>query len=137
MIVTEIRGNVFTAPKNAMFAHCIAADAGMGRGIAVDFVKFYPQIKRLRQMDLKVGTTYFVEPVFNLVTKRRSAGKPSYESMETTLRNFKECALAEQASLIAMPRIGCGLDRLSWPAVKALVECVFKDTEIAFWVYKL
>ena len=30
---------------------------------------------------------------------------------------------------IAMPRIGCGLDRLKWPQVKSLIEEEFTDVE--------
>ena len=35
---------------------------------------------------------------------------------------------------IAMPRIGCGLDRLKWPLVRALIKDVFRDEDIEILV---
>lgn len=39
--------------------------------------------------------------------------------------------LAEEHGVkkIAMPKIGCGLDRLQWPDVEARIRSVFDDTE--------
>lgn len=136
MLLNELKGNLFTsAPVDYKLAHCIAADAGMGRGIAVDFTHKFPQIKQLRKMELEVGKVYYIDPVFNLVTKRRSPGKPSYESMCHTLKHFREIALVAGVNKIAMPRIGCGLDRLSWPAVREMLKEVFQDVNITINVY--
>jgi O-acetyl-ADP-ribose deacetylase (regulator of RNase III) len=132
------KGNLFSSIKKTdVVAHCIAADAGMGAGIAVDFVKKYPQIKRLRNEVLKVGKTYYVSPVLNIVTKRRSPGKPSYESMCFALQNMAEVMRNNNITEVYMPKIGCGLDRLSWPAVKEQLKYVFGDSEVTFNVYYL
>lgn len=136
MIITETEGDIFTdRDPDYKLAHCIAADAGMGKGIAVDFVAKFPQIFSLREMSLTVGTTYYVDPVFNLVTKRRSPGKPSYESMCETLRSFRDVVLEHKIDKIAMPRIGCGLDLLSWPAVREMVKDVFKPVDVKFVIF--
>ena len=139
MQINEIRGDLFNRnlTKDSVFAHCIAADAGMGAGIAVDFVKNFPQIKRLRNEILEVGKTYYVSPVLNIVTKRRSPGKPSYESMCFALQNMAEVMRINNITEVNMPKIGCGLDRLSWPAVKEQLKYVFGDTEVTFNVYYL
>lgn len=136
MTFVEMNGDIFTdRSPGYKLAHCIAADAGMGRGIAVDFVLNFPQILELRNQTLSVGTTYFIDPVFNLVTKRRSPGKPSYESMCETLRSFRAVVLEQKISKIAMPRIGCGLDLLSWPAVREMVKDVFKPVDVNFVIF--
>lgn len=138
MILNELRGNIFSfVPKGYKLGHCIAADAGMGRGIAVDFVRFFPKIKQLRQQNLDVGTTYFIDPVLNIVTKRRSAGKPSYESMGAALESMRGLILQHNITHLAIPKIGCGLDRLSWPAVREMLHCILKDVEIEINVYIL
>jgi len=36
-IVTEVDGDLFTAPKECSLAHCVATDMRMGSGIAVSF----------------------------------------------------------------------------------------------------
>lgn len=138
MIINETKGNLFSyVTKNDIVAHCIAADAGMGKGIAVDFVKEYPQIKRLRNDVLEVGKTYYVRPVLNIVTKRRSPGKPSYESMCFALQSMAEVMYTNNIREVFMPKIGCGLDRLSWPAVKEQLKYAFGDSDVTFNVYYL
>lgn len=137
MEYSEVYGNLFTSDPKYKLGHCIAADAGMGRGIAVDFVKKFPRIKFLRQMDLKVGTTYFVDPVFNIVTKRKSSGKPSYESMCDALKSLKEECINNEVKYLALPKIGCGLDQLSWGAVRVMIQDIFKDMEIEIVVYSI
>lgn len=136
MIIAETKGNLFSyVKKGDIVAHCIAADALMGRGIAVDFVKEYPQIKRLRNEILEVGKTYYVHPVLNIVTKRRSPGKPSYESMCFALQNMAKVMFENNIKEVYMPKIGCGLDRLSWPAVKEQLKFVFGESDVVFNVY--
>jgi hypothetical protein len=68
--------------------------------------------------------------VFNLVTKARSSGKPTYHSMSAALGRMKALALENNISRIAMPRIGCGLDRLDWARVRKMVKEEFRDTDI-------
>ena len=109
----------------------------MGKGIAVDFVKYYPKIKQLRSMELEVGKTYYIDPVFNIVTKRRSAGKPSYESMCFALQSLKMEIKKNDVKYLAIPKIGCGLDRLSWGAVRVMIQDLFKDLEVEIVVYHL
>ena len=31
---------------------------------------------------------------------------------------------------LAMPKIGCGLDRLAWPKVEEMLFIIFKDVEV-------
>ena len=35
---------------------------------------------------------------------------------------------------IAMPRIGCGLDRLEWGNVRRMIKCLFADTDVEILV---
>lgn len=139
MIINEFQGNLFNRnlTKDSVLAHCIAADAGMGKGIAVDFVKNYPQIKKLRTDPLSIGHTYFIDPVLNIVTKKRSCGKPSYESMCFALQSMAEVMIENNITEVTMPKIGCGLDRLSWPAVKEQLKYVFGNSDVIFNVYYL
>lgn len=38
---------------------------------------------------------------------------------------------------LAMPKIGCGLDRLNWDDVSYLIQDIFKDIDIEIRVYYL
>lgn len=38
---------------------------------------------------------------------------------------------------LAIPRIGCGLDRLEWDKVRAMIECIFNGKPVEIVVYNL
>lgn len=79
---------------------------------------------------------------YNLVTKKRYWQKPTYDSLKIALINAKLYSLmiADKGTKepkpvrLAMPRIGCGLDRLEWSKVKEIIEEVFADTDIEILV---
>jgi hypothetical protein len=43
--------------------------------------------------------------------------------------------LANQVKQVAMPQIGCGLDKLTWPEVEKRLKSVFKDDDVEIDVY--
>jgi len=117
---TTITGDVFAAPADRGLAHCVALDFGMSAGIAVDFKRRFGPVIPSDRARARVGTClHMVGPVvrgeqprelFYLVSKRASAGAPTYGSLETALRDMVVKAEQRGVARIAMPRIGCGLD---------------------------
>jgi len=75
-----------------------------------------------------------IDRVFNLVTKDFYYEKPSYITLENTLDNMKRLCEINNIKYIAIPKIGCGLDRLSWYNVKKLIIEVFEETDIEILV---
>lgn len=129
MKITEKRENLFN--YNCPIAHCISADYAMGAGIAVEVSRRY----KLRTSIHNVGNgTYpdciFLNNVFNLVTKNKYWHKPTYDSLEASLRLMKQIILEKGIKEVAMPKIGCGLDRLQWGKVREIINEVFDDTDI-------
>ena len=49
---------------------------------------------------------------------------------------MKQLAVQHGIVKIAMPLLGCGLDRLNWDIVKYHIKQVFKDTDIEILVCK-
>lgn len=45
----EVRGNLFTCPRDTSLAHCISEDVHMGKGIAVTFKKNFGGVDELRR----------------------------------------------------------------------------------------
>jgi O-acetyl-ADP-ribose deacetylase (regulator of RNase III) len=135
MKYSEVRMNLFEAPKEYFLVHCIAADARMGAGIAVKFVENFPYIKRLRNENNKVGSCVKIKRVLNLITKKVSNGKPTYMSLRESLENCKDICIKENIQFLAMPKIGCGLDGLSWGLVSEIIKEVFKETNIEIRIY--
>lgn len=125
----EEERDLFTVGDKYILAHCISKDAKMGAGIAVRFKEDY-KLQALQRVTLEVGEAYLYHNVFSLVTKVNYWDKPTYETLEQSLHSMKEQALAHNFTHIAMPRIGSGLDRLTWSKNREIIKEVFKDTGI-------
>lgn len=68
--------------------------------------------------------------VFNLVTKQKYWQKPTYATLRGALVDMRNQAVDMEVKKIAMPRIGCGLDKLNWEKVMKIINDVFVDTDI-------
>ncbi|RGM96255.1 hypothetical protein DXB84_10775 [Fusobacterium mortiferum] len=130
-----IQDDVFNH-KDCYYAHCISRDYALGAGIAVEFDKRYDMRNRLLKLAEEKTETLDekcieVENVFNLITKEKYWQKPSYKSLEESLLEMKE-KLSKNKNIkkLVIPKIGCGLDRLSWDKVEPMVQEIFKDLDI-------
>lgn len=76
--------------------------------------------------------------IYNLVTKSKYFHKPTYSSLEESLRRLKDHAEENSVHHLAMPKIGCGLDKMEWNKVKDLIGRVFEGaSNIEILVYYL
>lgn len=130
-----IQDDVFNH-KDCYYAHCISRDYALGAGIAVEFDKRYDMRNRLLKLAEEKTETLDekcieVENVFNLITKEKYWQKPSYKSLKESLLEMKE-KLSKNKNIkkLVIPKIGCGLDRLSWDKVEPMVQEIFKDLDI-------
>lgn len=137
MELIEAKHDIFKAPDDWYLAHCISRDAVMGAGIAKEFVKRFPELKQLREglknHQIEAGCTR-VGRVLNLVTKEFYYNKPSYKSLRYSLECMRRIIESNGIKKLAMPRIGCGLDRLEWSKVKPIIEEVFEDCDVKIGV---
>lgn len=130
-----IQDDVFNH-KDCYYAHCISRDYALGAGIAVEFDKRYDMRNRLLKLAEEKPETLDekcieVENVFNLITKEKYWEKPSYNSLEESLLEMKEkLSKNKNKKKLVIPKIGCGLDRLSWGKVEPMVQEIFKDLDI-------
>lgn len=135
MIIKEERRDLFTIPHGFYFAHCISNDFALGAGIAVMFDKLYDMKEKLNKFyivdDLSnIGRALLIDNVFNLVTKNKHWDKPTYESLKETLEDMKVDLEYLNIKRLAIPKIGCGLDRLDWDIVKPIIEEVFNGSDL-------
>ena len=134
----ERRFNLFEMDEKYYLAQCVSVDLKMGAGIAVDFAKKFPAIKQLRnQPPRPVGSCAIVGRVLNLITKKVYYGKPTYITFTSSLTEMKKICIEQNIKFIAMPKIGCGLDRLSWGKVREIIQEIFADTDIEIVVCSL
>lgn len=164
MVFKEIQGDLFTADKKAILVHCISQDCKMGAGIAKKFaemgVKEQLLLYHVNDRPWKGSGYIFVTPrdkcpwkVANLITKDKYYNKPTYDTLSQALHHLKAWYLNEKRvhdlvtsdgtpfealpTTIAMPRIGCGLDKLEWIRVKQIIQDIFEDTDLTIEVYYL
>ena len=138
MIIKEEVRDLFTVPQGFYLVHCISGDFALGAGIAKQFVKVYNMKEKLESrwdfIDKDENKTIIIDNVFNLITKRKYFQKPTYDSLREALEDMKEQANNLLITKLAMPKIGCGLDRLEWNRVKEILEEIFEDTDIEILV---
>lgn len=143
MIFKEINGDLFESDEKYTLVHCISADCAMGAGIAKTFDDRMPKMKKLLKRTIRENNMqgYFAilyqgeRNVINLITKERYWHKPTYSSLKASLLNTKKIAIRNNIKYLAMPVIGCGLDRLQWSKVSVMIKEVFADTDIEIVVY--
>ena len=133
----EIRKDLFemTCP----LAHCISSDFALGAGIAVMFRRM--GVKRTLIENYKRNnwrekgyclrtTANNGQVVYNLVTKQNYWMKPTYNTLTSALADLKNQMLEHGETELAMPMIGCGLDRLEWNKVREIIQEIFQYTNI-------
>lgn len=121
------------------FAHCISADCAMSAGIAVQFVDWFKKKYNLNLRlfypygDMNEGTCIDTGRLFNLVTEKRYWDKPSYSSLERSLKCMVKIYMQNyvtnsmdgteaKLTTIVMPRI----DELDWTRVRNIIFKVFR-----------
>ena len=146
MIMHEEVKDLFTVDDSYWLVHCISADFALGAGIAKEFDRrFNTKAELLSRFPHGVeaimrnnGTIGECIPtshnVLNLVTKFRYFDKPTYQSMREALIMMEQSIDGYNIKKIAMPTIGCGLDRLNWNTVRKLIESLYKYKDIEFLV---
>lgn len=145
--ILETKGDLFAIDDN--YCHCVSQDFEMGKGIAVLFRDKFGQIDALKAQKPAVGGCAYITRmppgasvrgltvtryVFYLVTKEKYWQKPTLKTLAASLTRMKDLCINLKITTLAMPRIGCGLDRLNWDNVKHVVTSVFHDVPICITV---
>jgi len=141
--LVEIEGDLFTAGFDYCLAHCVAQDLRMSAGIAKQFRSKFGMVEVLRAQHPRVGEVASLPPASNdrgstiyyLVTKRYSNHKPTVVALEKSLCALRDSMVARGETLLAIPRLGSGLDNLPWPLTKLHIKRIFANTHIKIVVY--
>lgn len=127
----EKKGDLFSAQES--LAHCVSRDFYMGKGIALDFKKRFQRVRELHEQEKGIGDVATLLDgerfIYYLVTKDRFYHKPTYASLRQSIRKMKEHMVENGITELAIPKIGCGLDRLDWDTVKEMILEEFRDLE--------
>lgn len=145
MKLVELIGDIFDQPREC-YMQCVSADFKMGAGIAKEFqdqfgvkdklITRYKDYSKFFKRD-GGGAVCSSDPlVISLVTKEHYYDKPTYDTMDESLRQAAILCQTWGIFEVSMPMIGCGLDRLNWDKVKKLIEKNFRDLNMMITVYK-
>lgn len=141
MNYNEEKGNLFTLANEYVLGHCISYDCEMGKGIARQFRDRYPnmqgELKRIlktNKLEYPVTILYTDDvtgdKIFNLITKEKFFNKPTKSTIRECIRQMAKICKENEVKKLALPLIGCGLDRLEWNFVKTLILNEFKELDI-------
>lgn len=144
MQYAEVKRDLFTQTDGFTLVQCVSADFALSKGIAVDFNKRFDMKRRLKNArpdylnEWKANGKKFdcilCGGVMNLVTKERFYSKPTYDSMRGALETMRSKCNEMNIQKLAMPKIGCGLDKLKWEKVSEMIMDIFEDTDIEILV---
>lgn len=132
--IRVVEKDLFSVEKDRSLGHCVSRDLAMSKGIAVDFKKLFGDVDVLKAMDRKIGEVAYLNKngryIFYLITKQNCYDKPTYDTLELSLVYLRKLCTELKVSKLALPKIGCGLDKLEWNRVLKIIEKVFSETAI-------
>lgn len=101
----------------------------------------FKQVANLLNQNIKTGGVAVLKDqnrfVYYLVTKMFSSGKPTYRTLFSSLEALRRHVKENNVKTLAMPKIGCGLDRLDWEKVKFMIEYIFQNVKIQITICNL
>lgn len=145
MVLKEVYGDVLKVPKDYTIVHCVSADYALGAGVAKQINSRFNIKNELLNQPIN-GLEYWnnqndkgfcvkTRRVINLVTKKYYYQKPTYQTLTNSLLCMRDLIIDNSIKKIAMPKIGCGLDRLKWGFVLKIIQEIFDDLSIEVVVY--
>lgn len=133
-MIEYCKANLFEIDAEALVntVNCVGV---MGKGIALQFKKAYPQNFKEYEKACKAGevvpgkmfihsTGKFINPkyIINFPTKRHWKGASKLEDIQLGLVSLAEDIKALGIKSIVVPPLGCGYGGLNWDVVQPLIE---------------
>lgn len=139
VVIHEFKCDLFASDNN--MAHCVSADLSMSLGIALTFKNKFGKVDELMKQNRFIGSAPFIMSndkfIYYLVTKEKYYQKPEIGNLILCLINMRKHLIANNIKHISIPKLGCGLDGLSWLTVKGHIYNIFQNDDIVIDVYYL
>lgn len=142
MTIREENRNLLDVPQGYYLAHCITADFSLGAGVAKQIDSAFNMKEKLHRFftpgrKYHLGDALLVDNVFNLVIKMDPNKKVKYKRLQAALIDMRDQMDDNVITKVAIPRLGCGHERMDWESVKEIIEEVFEDTDVEILVCSL
>ncbi len=144
MTITLLSGNILNDPSQTLVntVNCVGV---MGKGIALEFKRHYPDMfrdyqKRCKNKEVHPGVPYlyidfFGNSIINFPTKNhwRYPSRIEYieKGLDVILKNYHQWDVTS----LALPALGCGNGGLNWAEVKPLMFRKLSSLEIPVIIY--
>ena len=140
-VIVELVGDLFSASATTSLTHCISSDCKLGKGVAKLFRNKFGRVEELKNQAVAVGGVAVLKDgdrfIYNLVTKEKYYDKPSIHTLKASLGELRRKMEESGVERVAMPRIGCGLDKLRWVDVRKVLVEVFTGSSATLEVFTL
>ena len=140
-ILKTVRGDLFTCPPTSSMAHCVSQDLRMTRGVAYRFRTVFGCIGDLCSQSPRVGDVVYLNRgstfIYYIVTKKYFYQKPLLKDYFTALYSLRDLVLSHGVTDLAIPQLGCGLDRVPIPLFYSSLRSIFCGDSIIITVYIL
>jgi len=143
-MITYVVGDLMQSPAKVL-VNTVNTVGVMGKGIAKDFKKVYPEMfKKYQDLCEKkmfnVGQLWLYKTphkwILNFPTKKHWRQPSKTEYIEAGLEKFVKTYAEKRITSIAFPMLGCGNGELAWEIqVKPLMEKYLKNLPIEIFIY--
>lgn len=144
IVIKYIKGDIFSSPAQVL-VNTVNLDGVMGKGIAFQFKKLYPDMFKKYQMFceknmLDIGKLWLYKSeekwILNFPTKRHWRNSSKLEYIEEGLKKFVATYKEKNITSIAFPKLGCGNGGLEWKVVKPIMDEYLKNLPIDIYIYE-
>ncbi|MCK9444106.1 MAG: macro domain-containing protein [Tissierellaceae bacterium] len=142
-MLTYIRGDLFSSPAQVL-VNTVNTVGVMGKGIALEFKKRYPEMFNLYQSkcdDKSFGIGKLLlwkkdeKWILLFPTKKHWRSPSKIADIEQGLEKFVQSYEKLGIESIAFPKLGCGNGGLDWEEVRPLMEKYLKNLPIHVYIY--
>jgi O-acetyl-ADP-ribose deacetylase (regulator of RNase III)/uncharacterized protein YwgA len=148
-MIHYIQGNLFDSKAQAL-VNTVNTHGVMGKGIALQFKKLFPQNFKLysqacKSENIGIGKLFVTKDqniqtgekiIVNFPTKKDWRNPSEYSYIEKGLDDLLIKIESYQIQSIAIPPLGAGNGGLDWEKVKQIIENKLKGLDIEVWVYE-
>lgn len=149
-MITYVTGNIFDSTAQAI-VNTVNTQGVMGKGLALQFKEAYPTNyelyrKACKRGEVVTGRMFITEDegglfgrprvIVNFPTKRAWRAPSEYSYIEEGLDDLRREIAARGIASIAIPPLGAGCGRLSWPRVKKMIEDALGDIDCDITIFE-
>lgn len=132
VILIEEKTDLLAMPVYYTIAHCIPADLTIYGETARRIDQFYNLINEIKSDyelwggEPEKGDVSYVKNVITLFATARKHMRPTLADLEECITKLAQFCVDSKIEYLALPRIGCGHNGLSWDEVKPMIQEAFE-----------